>query len=374
MKINNIKQLLSQVQTITNSYNRLSEANGDNFNIFSILKIESDEVRTHSRFIAEMLNPNGVHGFEDEFLKLFIKILGIETNIKTSNCEVTVEAYQGLINKEYTKGGSIDILIREKGSLENIIMIENKIYAGEQKNQLLRYYNVYPKGKLIFLTLFGDDSQENSSKKIDYISISYHNDIINWLEKCKMVAVDNPTLRETIKQYINLVKKLKNQNISKEMNEELLKLIVNNEENLKIATQISYVLNDCSQILTGKLDLIINEATYLKSKYEKYSIIKEIKLLPRFTYNQSQVIRIDLYFKDNSNNENYFVYQMEYIKNSYFLKTTFWGKGRFFEKIEKGENEFPKEIRSILYDESVSSVLEDIDINISKILDFLQND
>jgi hypothetical protein len=111
---------------------------------------------------------------------------------------------------------------------------------------------------------------------------------------------------------------------------------------LKIATQISYVLNDCSQILTGKLDLIINEATYLKSKYEKYSIIKEIKLLPRFTYNQSQVIRIDLYFKDNSNNENYFVYQMEYIKNSYFLKTTFWGKGRFFEKIEKGENEFPK--------------------------------
>lgn len=373
MKINNIKQLLSQVQTITKSYNRLMEANGDNFNIFSILKIETDEVRTHSRFIAEMLNPNGVHGFEDEFLKLFIKTLGLDTKMKTNNCDVTVEAYQGIINKEYTIGGNIDILIKEKDSLENVIMIENKIYAGEQRNQLLRYHNAYPKGKLIFLTLFGDDSQEKSSKKIDYVPVSYQTDIIHWLEKCKMLAVDNPTLRETLKQYINLVKKLTNQNINKEMNEELLKLILGNEENLKIATQINYVLNDCIQTLISKLDFIVNEANYLKSKYEKSDIIEKIEILPRFTYNQSQVIRFDLYFKDNLKNENYFVYQIEYTKNTYFLKTTFWGKGRFFEKFESEESEFLLQIKNILYNQSYTSVVEDIDINISKILDFPNN-
>jgi hypothetical protein len=69
--IKNIKSLLSQVQTISKSYKRLNQANGGNFNIFSVLRMESDEVRTHSRFIAELLNPKGVHGFKDEFLNLF---------------------------------------------------------------------------------------------------------------------------------------------------------------------------------------------------------------------------------------------------------------------------------------------------------------
>ena len=41
-QLKNIEQLLSQVKTITESYERLNEANGGNFNIFSILGIETD--------------------------------------------------------------------------------------------------------------------------------------------------------------------------------------------------------------------------------------------------------------------------------------------------------------------------------------------
>ncbi len=80
------------------------------FNIFSVLRIESDEVTTHSRFIAELLNPKGVHGLENQFLELFIKTLGIKTKLDTNNCTVSVEAYQGKVTE--TTDGSIDILVR----------------------------------------------------------------------------------------------------------------------------------------------------------------------------------------------------------------------------------------------------------------------
>ena len=77
MKAENIKSLLSQVKTIAKSYEKLNVANGGNFNIFSVLRIESDEVATHSRFIAELINPQGTHGFKNQFLDVFIKVLEI---------------------------------------------------------------------------------------------------------------------------------------------------------------------------------------------------------------------------------------------------------------------------------------------------------
>ncbi|MCP4987377.1 MAG: hypothetical protein GY928_15375 [Colwellia sp.] len=45
------------------------------FNLFSVLRSASDEVRLHSRFITEILNPKGSHGFGDCFLQEFLKTL-----------------------------------------------------------------------------------------------------------------------------------------------------------------------------------------------------------------------------------------------------------------------------------------------------------
>lgn len=267
ININNEKQLLNQIQTIRSSYDRLNKANGSYFNIFSILKIETDEVRTHSRFIAELLNPNGKHGFKDEFIKAFIVKLGIDYKINTEKCQIKVEHHIGKINKDYTKGGNIDILIWEKNYRNKSLMIENKIYATEQKNQLYRYQNAFPKGKVIYLTLFGDVSNEESSKTISYEKVSYETDIINWLEECKRISVDNPTLRETIKQYINLIKKLTNQNINKEMNEELAKLIIRNEANYDAFDSIvNSTIKIKDVVLKNKIVPILKE---LKKEFEE---------------------------------------------------------------------------------------------------------
>ena len=70
---NTIENLLSQVSSITQKYDEIAYATGEKFNIFSVLKLETDEVRLHSRLIGELLNPRGNHGQEELFLKLFIK-------------------------------------------------------------------------------------------------------------------------------------------------------------------------------------------------------------------------------------------------------------------------------------------------------------
>lgn len=235
-KLNTINQLLNEIQTISESYKRVAEATGENFNIFSVLQMESDEVKTHSRFLAELLNPKGSHGQKDVFLKKFVERFEIGT-FDTINAKVDVEFFIGQVTE--CTGGRIDILIR---SGENIIMIENKIYAPEQPNQLLRYINKFPKGKLLYLTLHGDKSDrectENSSNNDDcrcirseeYICISYKEDILDWLEECRKESVTTPILREAITHYINLIKKLTGQNINTKMKEDILETITGNKE------------------------------------------------------------------------------------------------------------------------------------------------
>lgn len=67
-----IEKLLSDTsENRTKALEKLKES-GENFNIFSILKMESKENDTHSAFLGELLNPNGSHLKEDLFLSAFV--------------------------------------------------------------------------------------------------------------------------------------------------------------------------------------------------------------------------------------------------------------------------------------------------------------
>lgn len=221
------KQLLDETQTITESYYRVSEATGENFNIFSILQMESDEVATHSRFLAELLNRKGRHGQKDRFLSLFVKRFAADYKFITEKSHVTVELFVGKVEQQF--GGRIDIFIKDDEN--NVIMIENKIYAKEQQNQLLRYHNAFSHGKLFYLTLFGEESSHKNAAGL-YDVLSYETDIIEWLEDCKKESVNIPILRETISQYINLLKKLTHQNLNKKMNEDIISKILRDRSSL----------------------------------------------------------------------------------------------------------------------------------------------
>ena len=233
MEIYQFQNLLYQVNAITAKYKKVIDLTGENFNIFRILKVESSEVKTHSAFIAELLNPNGSHGQKDTFLKLFVKAFCFKENlIDTQSCKVKVEDNIGGISLDKTQGGRIDITIKDTHN--HHIIIENKIYAGDQTHQLTRYFNYSDNADIIYLTLDGKLPSEDSKGEMEegkhFKCYSYKNNIIDWLELCRKEAAVYPIVREAITHYINLIKYLTNQTQNQNMQEELTDLLKSNLE------------------------------------------------------------------------------------------------------------------------------------------------
>lgn len=226
--MNNIEALINEASLISKKYEQIAKITGENFNIFQTLGLESAEIK-HSKIIAELLNPRGSHDMGNEFLKLFLEIAN-EDFQKFENSSVEIE--------KTTIDGRIDIFI--KGNQETIA-IENKIYAGDQPSQLARYSKHAT--KLIYLTLYGNEPSDYSTNKdkdtIDKLKLmSYEKDIINWLERCKEKSVNFSYLRETIAQYVNLLKFLTGQTRRKEMSNEIVEAAVKSPDNVKAAFAI----------------------------------------------------------------------------------------------------------------------------------------
>jgi len=256
------KQLINKVKKLNRRYEQLAASSGENFNIFHILKLQSSETRLHSAFIAELLNPKGTHGLKDEFLKLFLKTLEVKhTDFNTQTATVDIELHVGAIGNNYETGGRIDICIRDAS--QHKIIIENKIYAIDQLNQLFRYYQYDNNADLYYLTLDGRAPEEKSYKHLKcdehYKLASYQKDILGWLQQCREKAVMKPILRESITQYINLIKQLTGQTINDNMNEEVAGLITENSENLEAAFILSKTLDHACDILLDRLDVELAE-------------------------------------------------------------------------------------------------------------------
>ena len=221
---------------------------GDFFNIFSILKVERKEVK-HSAFFYTLLNNKGEHGLGNKFLSAFIQ----EVVHKQKNIGFNYNSNDIYIKTEEpteAKDGRMDIYIKSEGK---IIIIENKIDALDGEKQLIRYENyVRAQGKehcLLYLTLDGKEadgiSTTNEKGEIlkvneDYYPISYKEHILKWLERCLEISVSHSMVRETIKQYINLVKKITNteNNMYKELESFFCK-----EENWELTAKIIDTIN-----------------------------------------------------------------------------------------------------------------------------------
>ena len=246
MEDQSIHHLLAQVSAIGKKYEGIAEVTGENFNVFKILGLTANEVRTHTAFIKELLNPKGSHLQKEIFLELFCHQLQIED----FNCKDAFlgKEYTGRISDDYAEGGYIDILITDN---ESSIIIENKIYAGDQKAQLKRYFEYGKKTLkpfvLMYLTLDGKDASEWSKGDLtenDFRKMSYSVDILNWLEKCREKATNLPILRETITQYINLIKHLTKQTMNEYMKNEIVSEVMKSSQSIAAAEEIVSNWND----------------------------------------------------------------------------------------------------------------------------------
>ena len=197
---------------------------GENYNLFSILSIERYELK-HSALIANLLDPKGSHGCGDAFLRAFFEIAlkGTAYPFESSTPPNSyTEHYIGPIAGD--TGGRIDILVE---SSHYGLIIENKIYAGDQDKQLIRYDN-YGKETfgadgylLAYLTLYGYDASKESTatksaEEVAYLRLSYAEDILRWLEQCVRLADDKPLVRESLNQYIRTIKQLTYQDMNQE--------------------------------------------------------------------------------------------------------------------------------------------------------------
>ena len=133
-------QLLDYAAAILKLKKECPPTPGENFNIFSILNLETDEVNTHCRLLYELLSPNGCHGMGDRFLRAFFEIV-----LHKPYCE-SVSVYRECTIEKQTDDdyGRIDLLIRGN---DICYPIEVKIYAGDQWGQIDRYSRFASKAK-----------------------------------------------------------------------------------------------------------------------------------------------------------------------------------------------------------------------------------
>lgn len=230
MSIQKFKSLFQSVQLLIDKEEQLKKAKGESFNIFSILKMESKENDTHSNLLGNLLDPNGSHLMGAVFLEEFLDLNNLKDFLDASTTRVYLEYSCGKVDCKAKTGGRIDIYLLDKNGRS--ISIENKVYAGDQPCQIERYVNHNKaSNKVFYLSLDGKDASEDSRGDlragIDYFTISYRDDIINWLEKCSKEASNQPIVRETIKQYKILIQKL-TKTMDTQHEQELQKMILSN--------------------------------------------------------------------------------------------------------------------------------------------------
>ena len=231
-------------------------------------------MRLHSRFLAEILSPSGSHGFEEIFLEQFLQKIGID--LKLTNKPQVLTEYK-----------NIDIIVKAGDAA---VIIENKIYADDQNNQLTRYYeSIHDEGfqdiYLVYLTLTGSQPSSQSISGLDesFIStnkfqcISYKNDIHGWIDSCLLLSAKYPSLRESFAQYLELIENLTARIKSVQYMKELKELLVK-DDNLSNFLDLQQAYN--SVLVDLQVDLwerIQNSIEPLLGKSAGASIINKEK-------------------------------------------------------------------------------------------------
>ena len=186
-------------------------ARGENFNVFSILGIETREFYI-CKMLGALLSPQGAHEAGEIFLEKFLEDVLNESAIGAETSIVRCED----ATKERRR---IDLTIEIDGK---IIPIEAKIHAGDQEHQLADYFEEIKNRKgacayICYLTKDGRKPSRNSMtstsgntilKETQIKRLSWKDDIVPWLEDCvALETVQGKTMvQANIWQLINTIR------------------------------------------------------------------------------------------------------------------------------------------------------------------------
>ena len=244
------------------------------FNLLSIIEKDRDEAHIHSKVLYNLLSQNWGKIDKETFLTLF--------EIKS---------------KDY------------------IYIIEMKIDAGDQPEQLMRYQKFakeqHKKYKIFYLTLDGHNASKKSVgeedseeiKKVEYTNISFKEEILNWLEKCLDLVKGKENKSACINQYIASINK-----ILGEKNTKIKDNILKSSEDIKNAITIYKKLNENLQKvlesffeeLNKKLEdigsKVIYNKNYINNYYCAYRLDTDVEDWPGIFIVLDEVKSKSLYF------------------------------------------------------------------------------
>lgn len=127
----NYDEIFNELKQFKAEQNRQKQRGLNNYNILTTVLSPSDEVRLHSRMIHSLLDPNGDHYQDTLFLDKFLEVLQLQ--------DFDIDTKRSVVYREYN---NIDLYITDRNKH---IIIENKVYAGDQKDQIKRYIEVIKK-------------------------------------------------------------------------------------------------------------------------------------------------------------------------------------------------------------------------------------
>ncbi len=256
-------ELLRQAEVL---YERYEAGRKEPFNLFSVLRKASDEEHLHSKFLAALLNwespEDGAEKGAKKNLRDFVEQV-VAPAVDTAREEAARKEAEGgdaespedrgeprlenaappsapqvesherreadVGNGDSYRSGSLSagqfsFLVDEGARVERerhhidllitnadgqAIVLENKIWAGDQPRQLERYFDTVKRlglePTLVYLTLDGRPPSEQSRREHVVACLSYREDLIPWLRGCQERACDEPALRESVAQYLALI-------------------------------------------------------------------------------------------------------------------------------------------------------------------------
>ena len=254
-------------------------ASGEDYSVLETA-IKGNEEMMHSSVIASLLDTRESHGQKYRFLELFLGCLPEQfKSFDPSDARTACERYIG--QKTEDSGGRVDICI--ENSSGQMIVIENKIFAGDQEHQILRYVE-FLRGRplnrdgvefpVLYLTPDGHSPSDDSTQAdgmqckcgVDYVCISYKDVIVPWLDKCINEMQEKPHMQEHLSTYRDIIRK---KVLGMDRKKDIINIIESTEENIKAAREISGQLDEI------KIDAVTTFWRTIKKKLEEYGLRPE---------------------------------------------------------------------------------------------------
>lgn len=257
-------------------------ASGEDYSVLETA-IKGNEEMMHSSVIASLLDTRGSHGQKCRFLELFLGCLPERfKSFVASGARTACERNIG--QKTEDSGGRVDICIENS---RQMIVIENKIFAGDQEHQILRYVESLRgmlrnrdgvKFPVLYLTPDGhspsDDSTQADGMQCrcgeDYVCISYKDVIVPWLDKCINEMEEKPHLKEHLATYRDIIKK---KVLGMDRKKDIINIIESAKKNIKAAREISGQLDEIKIDAVTTFWRAIKES--IKKKLEKDGLCPE---------------------------------------------------------------------------------------------------